>query len=79
MRLVLVTEEQFNELWNRLTPVNRVQTDFPGANMYMKSMDALVVVRSDTDIVDVSGGEEPISLAAIHSACIHAEIKRRIG
>lgn len=73
MRLILTTEAQFTEIWNKLAPNSRSHTTFPGANIYIQSIDALIVVDSDTTVVELTHFVDPISINLIHGKCIEAE------
>jgi hypothetical protein len=55
MKIVEVTEKQFNEIWQRLLPAQRVMGQMTGRNIVLYPLDALIVIEGEAQVYSLVG------------------------
>ena len=61
MKLIQVTQEQFDRLWQKLQPQQRYMVDdllVPAISLRMMGVSAIVVVRGDVEVLGYPTTEE---------------------
>ena len=66
MKIIRVTEDQFDSIWNKLTPMQRTNVGVADRNIALYAYNAMVIVADDLPILDLPDLGDNLSLAALH-------------
>ena len=66
MKIVVVSASEFNDIFNKLSPVSRVvNLDLPTANLMFRAQNVLMVVDSEVSVEAIDHAYGPLSIASL--------------
>ena len=65
MKIIRVTEDQFNSIWDKMTPMQRTRLDIAERNITLYSSNAVIVVAGEDTFPVVDLPEAAKSLSAV--------------